>query len=89
MTDRQTEATTTLKTLARLRAENLRGGSDNFDIAHGPQLAVALRASGITEEGWQILCTQAEAEEAEQWEQKLIDANEAAIERRRETRRPQ
>ncbi len=87
MTDRQNDAITTLKTLARTRAEYSRGGSTNFQQSHEPQIRVALRASGTTEEEWQALCTQAEAEEAEQWRQKLIDADEATAELVLERRR--
>lgn len=89
MTDRQTAARETLASLARMRAESLRGGSSNFDAGQQPQIDSALRTSGMAPEEWSSLCQEAAETEAEQWEQKLIDANEAAIERRRETRRPQ
>ncbi len=72
MTDRQNDATTTLKTLARTRAEYLRGGSTNFEQSHEPQIRVALRASGTTEAEWESLCLVATGAEAEEWEQKLI-----------------
>ncbi len=87
MTDRQNDATTTLKTLARTRAEYLRGGSTNFQQSHEPQIRVALRASGTTEEEWQALCTQATNEEAERWAQTLVDADEATAARVQENKR--
>jgi len=83
----QTAARETLTHLARTRAEYSRGGSTNFQQSHEPQIRVALRASGMTSEAWESLCTQAEVEEAEQWRQKLIDADEAAAELVLERRR--
>lgn len=87
MTDRQNDASTTLKTLARLRAESIRGGSDNFDIAHGPQIDVALRTAGMTSEEWATLCTQAEVEESERWAARLVDTDTATVARAQENKR--
>ncbi len=87
MTDRQNDAITTLKTLAKTRAEYLRGGSTNFEQSHQPQIDVALRASGMTADEWESLFLVAAGAEAEQWEQKLIQAEETTAELTLERRR--
>ena len=71
MTDRKEDAFTTLKTLARLRAESVRGGSTNFEHGRAAQIAVTLVASGITADEWDQMCTQAETEDAAAWAEKL------------------
>jgi len=71
MTDRQNDAITTLKNLARTRAEYLRGGSTNFEQVHEPQIRVALSVSGTTEDEWSQMCQAAQTEAEAEWADKL------------------
>lgn len=86
-TDRQTAARETLASLARMRAESMRGGSSNFDAGQQPQIDSALRTSGMTTAEWESLCQVATETEADEWNQKLVASEEAAAELVLERRR--
>jgi len=88
-TDPAAQALITLTLLATQKAGYVLGGSDNFEHGHYAQIAEAMRVSETTQEGWDQLCAAAMTEAEKLRDQAVIEAEKAAIERRRESRRPQ
>ncbi len=89
MTDRQNDARETLTSLARSRAETLRGGTEagTWDSLHQHQLAAAMRLAGASPDEWAALVQVESSAEAERWAARLIQEAEATAERARENRR--
>ncbi len=85
----QTTARETLTHLARSRAETIRGGTEasTWDSLFRHQLEAAMRLARATPDEWESLCLVATETEAEEWELKLIQADEATAERALERRR--